>query len=69
MEYYRPQNKTCATCGYWTGNRQIGDNGRAACTENQAVKGDCQHPKFRTTGKSAGNSCPRNAWEKWQALK
>ena len=57
-------NKDCATCEFWTGNRPFINNLHTAVKVEITEKGDCLERRTKTLAKQ---SCPK--WMKWGALK
>lgn len=64
---YSKMSKVCATCAYWTGNRNLVSSGNYASPTSTSAK--CQIPNGSTRGntKSYSSTCPK--WEKWPVLK
>ena len=61
--------KVCATCAYWTGNRQTDYFGTTVTTDSLSVKGKCmcqQLGGWRGQERQAGMNC--TAFKKWDVL-
>ena len=61
--------RTCGTCDYWVGNREVINYGNQ-CEFDNNDRGSCNEPDSSSRmneNKTAQMSCPN--WRKWGALK
>ena len=68
-QQYPASWKQCATCAYWTGNRETNIFGEWAKVDSPMAKGKCMCQKsgWRNQDKQANSSCA--SFQKWAVLK
>jgi hypothetical protein len=61
--------KQCATCAFWTGNRECDYFGQRVTVASGMEKGKCAIPKggWKNQQKQANSQC--GDWQKWPVLK
>lgn len=69
MQRYNNANKTCGTCAFWGGERQVERMGQGVLIPQSNAKEKCMVPKggWKGRDKTCGTLC--NDWQKWSVLK
>ncbi len=68
-QQYQGSSKYCATCAFWTGNRECDRFGQRVTVASPMDKGKCMAPKggWRNQQRQANTQCTN--WQKWAVLK
>lgn len=61
------QRKCCATCAYYSGERELTNLNRQVNIPSDKIYGKCVHPTYPGSMVQFGFGCPR--YEKWQLLR
>ena len=61
--------KQCATCAFWTGERECDRFGQRVTVASAMTKGRCAIPKGGWKNQQRQANCQCKDWQKWPVLK